>query len=184
MRINSPESIRRARLALEKYGSYDNIKKEGRIRSNMFVARTPLRMVSRPSIGTGFNGIQFMVQFIKDDDHRGFFVISGEGIGVNGENLDNRGHMISEETVRRKGLFRKAIYTYLAYMRNNADTRAFAEEAQAAWDKHKDDIEKGLVEVLVCLPTPAEGNDTRGYGKGSVIVQPTAEAKAEAGRKR
>ena len=174
MRINSDESIRRARAALEKYGSYENIAKEGRIRANMCAAKTKVRLISRPEVGEGFAGIQFSVEFLDEEDQKCFYVLRLGGIGVNGENLDNRGHMISEETLRKKGMFRKPLYRYDVYMRNNSITEAFALDALAAWDKHKADIKAGEVEILLCLPTPAEGDDTRGFSKGSVSVQPRA----------
>ena len=173
MRINSKESMRRAAIAHARYGSWDAVRKAATLGRDVAAGKTALRVVSRPVIAPENNEIYLLVEPQSGDlKEGGFLYLSRTSCAYNGETYDARGHLITEEIVKKKGLFTAEVVKYQLYVRATNRAKALFREAQNLWDKHQEELASGEVELLVYLPTYGEGQGKRGNSKGSVVVQP------------
>ena len=184
MRINSPESIRRARAAYARYGSWDAVMKAGTLSRDVKAGQTPLQIVSRPVMTPAKNEISLWVEPFSDPGNDGFLYLSRNSCAYNQETFDSRGHLLTEEIVKKGGLFTSAVVKYRLLMRATKRASALAQEAQKLWDEYHERIASGELELLLYLPTYGEGAGKHGNSKGHVKVQPTAQAKAELEKKR
>lgn len=173
MRINSPESIRRALILYEKYGSWDAVRKAGTLSRDVRVAKTPLRVTSRPVVDLEANEVCLWAEPFADPRENGFFYLSrNSSLTVNGESFQSRGHFLIEQVVQKGSFLKSEVVKYQLLLRATKRARSLAAEVQQLWDKYGERINSGELELLIYLPTYGEGEGQKGASPGRAEMRP------------
>lgn len=172
MRINSSESARRAMAAYARYGSWDAVMKASTIGRDARVAKTPLRVTTRPEIDLDANEICLKVEPFTDPARNGFFYHSRNSGTVNRESFDSRGHLLIEQVVKKGSFLKSEVVKYQLLLRATKRARSLAAEVQHLWDKYAERIASGELEMLIYLPTYGEGEGKKGSSRGRVEMRP------------